>query len=69
MCSSDLPAPAAAPASPARAAADAELRARLVSALASHRGNISAVARALGRDRKQIHRWIARLAIDVRDPR
>jgi transposase-like protein len=54
---------------PAWSAADAELRARLVRALASHRGNISAVARALGRDRKQIHRWIARLAIDVRDPR
>ena len=50
-------------------AADAELRVRLVHALVSHRGNISAVARALGRDRKQIHRWIARLAIDVRDPR
>jgi DNA-binding NtrC family response regulator len=48
---------------------DAALRARLVSTLAAHGGNISAVARELGRDRKQIHRWIARLAIDVRDPR
>jgi transcriptional regulator of acetoin/glycerol metabolism len=66
-----VPAPPAppAPGPPAWSAADAELRARLVGALASHRGNISAVARALGRDRKQIHRWIARLAIDVRDPR
>jgi len=63
------PAAPAATDPPARSAADAELRARLVDALASHRGNISAVARALGRDRKQIHRWIARLAIDVRDPR
>jgi hypothetical protein len=62
------PAPPA-PGPLAWSAADAELRARLVQALASHRGNISAVARALGRDRKQIHRWIARLAIDVRDPR
>jgi transposase-like protein len=26
---------------------------------------ISAVARELGRDRKQIHRWISRLAIDL----
>jgi sigma-54 dependent transcriptional regulator, acetoin dehydrogenase operon transcriptional activator AcoR len=63
-------APAPAPPAPGRSAwstADAELRARLVHALASHHGNISAVARALGRDRKQIHRWIARLAIDVRD--
>jgi transcriptional regulator of acetoin/glycerol metabolism len=40
----------------------------LIRALTSRRGNISAVARELGRDRKQIHRWIARLAIDVRDP-
>ena len=59
-----------APAAPAAwSPADAALRARLVGALTSHRGNISAVARELGRDRKQIHRWIARLAIDVRDPR
>jgi DNA-binding NtrC family response regulator len=48
---------------------DAALRGRLISALAAHGGNISAVARELGRDRKQIHRWIARLAIDLRDPR
>jgi len=54
---------------PVRSPADEALRARLVAALASHDGNISAVARALGRDRKQIHRWIARLAIDVRSPR
>jgi len=49
--------------------ADAELRTRLIRALATHGGNISAVARELGRDRKQIHRWVSRLAIDVRDPR
>jgi DNA-binding NtrC family response regulator len=52
-----------------RSPEDVALRARLVGALAAHRGNISAVARELGRDRKQIHRWIARLAIDLRDPR
>jgi hypothetical protein len=48
--------------------ADAALRARLVSALASHDGNISAIALEFGRDRKQIHRWIARLEIDLRNP-
>jgi transcriptional regulator of acetoin/glycerol metabolism len=63
------PPPAAGAPPAAWSAADAALRARLVSALTSHHGNISAVARELGRDRKQIHRWIARLAIDVRDPR
>jgi DNA-binding NtrC family response regulator len=56
------------PPAPAWSPADAELRARLVAALVAHQGNISAVARALGRDRKQIHRWLARLAIDARDP-
>jgi hypothetical protein len=59
----------ASPPSTAWSPADAALRTQLVGALAAHGGNISAVARALGRDRKQIHRWIARLAIDVRDPR
>jgi len=39
---------------------EAELR-RL---LASHRGNVSAVARASGRSRMQIHRWIKRFRID-----
>jgi sigma-54 dependent transcriptional regulator, acetoin dehydrogenase operon transcriptional activator AcoR len=61
------------PATPAQAtewsAADTALRTRLVGALVAHGGNISAVARALGRDRKQIHRWVERLAINLRDPR
>ena len=57
--------PAAAPAT-TWSPADAALRARLVEALAAHGGNISAVARALGRDRKQIHRWLSRLEIDPR---
>jgi transcriptional regulator with AAA-type ATPase domain len=62
--------PTRAPASPAEwSPADAALRARLVHAIASHGGNISAIARELGRDRKQIHRWIAKLEIDIRDPR
>jgi sigma-54 dependent transcriptional regulator, acetoin dehydrogenase operon transcriptional activator AcoR len=71
---SDLDAVAALPPATALAStaewspSDAALRARLVNALASHDGNISAIARELGRDRKQIHRWIARLEIDLRDP-
>jgi sigma-54 dependent transcriptional regulator, acetoin dehydrogenase operon transcriptional activator AcoR len=74
ICPDDLEgmpvAPRAGPRPPtARSPEDDALRARLVEALAAHGGNISAVARQLGRDRKQIHRWIARLAIDLRDPR
>ena len=64
IASADLP---EVPAPPRPAAPlsdeDAALRARLVEALAAHGGNISAVARALGRDRKQIHRWIARFQL------
>ncbi|MEE2900884.1 MAG: sigma 54-interacting transcriptional regulator [Myxococcota bacterium] len=44
---------------------EAELR-RL---LASHRGNVSAVARASGRSRMQIHRWLKRFRINPDDYR
>lgn len=47
------------------AATEATLR----EALAQHRGNIAAVARALGRDRAQIHRWVNRYNINVDDYR
>jgi len=39
-------------------------RQELVACLAEHRGNISAVARALGKDRVQIRRWLERFALD-----
>jgi transcriptional regulator of acetoin/glycerol metabolism len=43
---------------------DAALRARLVGALAKHRGNVSAVARELGKARMQIQRWLRRFDLD-----
>jgi MoxR-like ATPase len=43
---------------------EAHRRAALVQLLAEHQGSVSAVARALGKDRKQIQRWIKRYAID-----
>lgn len=43
---------------------DARLRAQLESLLAEHRGNVADVARALGKARMQVHRWMKRLAID-----
>ncbi len=65
-----VPLPATGSASPAEwSPADAALRTRLINALSAHGGSISAVARELGCDRKQIHRWIARLGIDLRNPR
>jgi DNA-binding NtrC family response regulator len=43
---------------------DEQLRARLVDLLAQHGGNISAVARAMGKARMQIHRWMRRFGIE-----
>lgn len=46
------------------AADDDVLRARLVECLVQHKGNISAVARELGKARMQIQRWCKRFALD-----
>jgi DNA-binding NtrC family response regulator len=43
--------------------ADEELRARVVALLAEHRGNVSAVARALGKPRTHVQRLMARLGV------
>jgi DNA-binding NtrC family response regulator len=43
---------------------DASLRAFVLAALETHKGNVSDVARALGRTRMQIHRWMRRFDID-----
>jgi DNA-binding NtrC family response regulator len=45
---------------------DIVLRDELVGLLRNHQGNLSAVARAMGKGRTQIGRWIARFRIDVR---
>jgi DNA-binding NtrC family response regulator len=42
----------------------ATLRETLVASLAHHRGNISHVARDLGKARMQIHRWMKRFGLD-----
>jgi DNA-binding NtrC family response regulator len=43
---------------------DAKLREELVLKLAEHDGNIADVARAMGKARMQIHRWLKRLGLD-----
>ncbi len=45
-------------------AEDQALRDQLAGELKRHRGNVSAVARALGKGREQIHRWMRRFALD-----
>ena len=50
---------------PAISAEDERIQASLVTALQEKRGNVSEVARALGRTRMQIHRWMNRFGIDV----
>jgi transcriptional regulator of acetoin/glycerol metabolism len=42
-----------------------DLEARLVELLTEHRGNVAAVARAMGKAPVQINRWMKRFAIDV----
>jgi transcriptional regulator with AAA-type ATPase domain len=52
------------PRPPAEDPDDAALRARLDALLAEHRGNISQVARELGKARMQVQRWLKRFALD-----
>jgi transcriptional regulator with PAS, ATPase and Fis domain len=64
----ELLAPAIAPADgPAESEGsdDLALRDQLVVLLHEHRGNITAVARAMGKGPTQIHRWTRRFQIDV----
>jgi DNA-binding NtrC family response regulator len=42
-----------------------ELRERLISLLYGHRGNVTAVSRALGKAPEQIHRWMRRYDLDA----
>jgi transcriptional regulator with GAF, ATPase, and Fis domain len=44
--------------------ADQKVRDQVVASLREHQGNVSAVARALDKDRKQIQRWIKRFGLD-----
>lgn len=59
------PAPSSSPAVPALAAEDAELRAKIIALLTTHRANVVAVARELGARRTQIYRWAHRFQIDI----
>jgi DNA-binding NtrC family response regulator len=40
------------------------LRGELVTHLEAHRGNVAEVARAMGKGRTQIHRWLKRYRLD-----
>jgi DNA-binding NtrC family response regulator len=52
------------PAASALAPEDQALRDAVVTALRAERGNVSEVARAMGKTRMQIHRWMQRFDID-----
>jgi transcriptional regulator of acetoin/glycerol metabolism len=52
------------PSSPPSWRDEAALRRELVAKLEEHSGNVTHVARAMGRARMQVHRWMGRLAID-----
>ena len=56
----------AAPADPEDLApSETRRREELVALLASHKGNIAAVARAMGVARMQVHRWLERYNLSV----
>jgi DNA-binding NtrC family response regulator len=46
---------------------EARLRITLIARLREHRGNVSAVARAMGKATMQVHRWMRRFEIDPND--
>lgn len=46
-----------------------DLREKLVSLLREHRGNVTSVARSMGKSRIQIHRWMQRFGVDPGDYR
>jgi DNA-binding NtrC family response regulator len=50
---------------PGPTASDERLLDELVTLLTHHRGNVAAVARDLGKQREQIHRWARRFGIDL----
>ncbi len=50
---------------PALSSQDRELRTRVIAQLTEHRGNVSAVARAMDKAPIQIRRWCKRLGIDI----
>jgi DNA-binding NtrC family response regulator len=62
--SSATPTAASSPATPRNQAAPANLRATLLELHRRHRGNISVIARELGKARSQIQRWNKRFDID-----
>ncbi|HEY8086761.1 MAG TPA: sigma 54-interacting transcriptional regulator [Polyangiaceae bacterium] len=45
---------------------DDRLRAQLDALLAQHAGNVAEVARAMGKARMQVHRWMKRFSLDAR---
>jgi transcriptional regulator with GAF, ATPase, and Fis domain len=44
---------------------DSQLRAQLTALLVEHRGNITQIARAMGKARMQVQRWLARFGLDA----
>jgi DNA-binding NtrC family response regulator len=46
---------------------DAKTRAQLVELLTAHAGNVAAVARAMGKHRRQIHRWMDQFELAPND--
>ncbi|HUQ01641.1 MAG TPA: sigma 54-interacting transcriptional regulator [Kofleriaceae bacterium] len=61
----DGPPPPEGPDADVDAGDDQKIRSALTAALVQHQGNVSAVAKAMGKGREQIHRWARRFGIDL----
>jgi transposase-like protein len=46
-----------------------ERKEQLIAHMKAHRGNVSAIARAMGTARMQIHRWIRQYGVNPEDYR
>jgi DNA-binding NtrC family response regulator len=68
LCEPDEAGAAAAPTDGA-SPGDRRLRAELIAHLREHDGNVTDVARAMGKGRMQIHRWLKRFSLEVKDYR
>ena len=64
MRAGEAPPPSPPAAAPALGEEDRKRREELIAQLRTHAGNVTAVARAMGKARTQVQRWLRRYRLD-----